>query len=137
MSFQCHKILLFQTLLYLSRALKNMKASKYSTEKTRFSLAIEMWDKVYSSGKSVTPSGCCLYIYLFYFQFNFVSLYLRTAEGDENVRVLATFREEFLSSDVGFLGRGNNLTATPKIKRVAGGRETVLGISCPIILHFI
>ena len=53
------------------------------------------------------------------------------------MKVIAAFEEEFLSSDMGFLGHGNNLTATQKIKRMVEGRETVLGISCPIISHFI
>ena len=101
----------------------------------RFSLAIEMRDEEYSSGKSVTSSGCCFYIYLFHFQYNFVRFCPGTNEkGDETMEVIDAFKESFLA-DTALLADGNNLKAIPKIEcqKVV---KTVLGISCPVILHF-
>ena len=101
----------------------------------RFSPAIETRDEVYSSGKSVTPSGCCFYIYLFHFQCNFVRFFPRTGEkGDKTMEVIEGFKGSF-SADTAFLVDGNNLKAIPKIE-CRKVKKTVLGISCPVILRF-
>lgn len=124
-------------LLSLPMALKTMRGFERPPSKmARFSPAIEMRDEVYSSGKSVTPSGCCFYIYLFHFQYNFVRFCPRTNEkGDEAMEVIEAFKESFLA-DTALLADGNNLKTIPKIECQKVGK-TVLGISCPVILHFI
>ena len=123
--------------LYLWQS-KTWGVLKYPTKVVRFSPALEMWDEVYSSGKSVTPSGCCFCIYLFYFQCNLGRFCPRTnLKGDENMEVIEAFKERVSQQWYGFPRTWEQPKSNTRNRECWKVGKTVLGIYCPVILHFI